>query len=231
MSSFFTLFSIWLAAAATIGIFTFLWKENPVYRFFEHLFMGLSLGWGIVRTWTDVLTPLWLNPMLGLGLKEGQAYSAWNLLWILAFPVGAMWYFIFSRKLRWIARIIIGFFIGVGAGMGIQGFFRIMLPQITGTFKSLWLKTTSADGTKVLDVGGIINNFVFLVTFYCSMAYFFFTFRRDRPVLKHSAAAGRWLMMIAFGAMFGSTVMARLSLLIERVQFLVDKVILEQIFG
>ena len=47
-----------------------------------------------------------------------------------------------------------------------------------------------------------------------------FTFKRDGPVLKNVATAGRWLMMIAFGAMFGSTVMARLSLFIERMYFL-----------
>jgi hypothetical protein len=37
------------------------------------------------------------------------------------------------------------------------------------------------------------------------------------------AGWGRWLMMVAFGAMFGSTVMARMSLLVARLQFLLDK--------
>jgi hypothetical protein len=42
-------------------------------------------------------------------------------------------------------------------------------------------------------------------------------------VLRNAAAAGRWLMMIAFGAMFGFTVMARLSLLIDRMLFLLNE--------
>lgn len=225
------LLAVWLGALATLGIFSFLWKENPVYRFFEHLFMGLSLGWGIVLTWKNVLEPKWFNPLLGLDVPEGGSYNPWNLWWILALPAGAMWYFIFTRRYRWIARIIIGFFIGTGAGLGIQGFFRMYLPQITASFKSLWVKTTDEAGRKVLDLGAIFNNLVFFVTFYCSMIYFVFTFKRDRPVMKHAAAAGRWLMMIAFGAMFGSTVMARLSLLIERVQFLVEDWIQGAIFG
>lgn len=214
-------FVIWLGAAATLGIFSFLWKENPVYRFFEHLYMGLTVGWVIVLTWKNVLEPKWFSPLTGVGLPEGEAWAWTNLFWLLALFAGAMWYFIFTKKHKWIARIIIGFFIGTGAGLGIQGFFRMYLPQITASFKSLWVKSTDESGKVSLSWKAILNNLVFLVTFYCSMIYFIFTFRRDRPVMKGAATAGRWLMMIAFGAMFGSTVMARLSLLIERVQFLV----------
>jgi len=214
-----SLLVVWLGAIATLAIFSFLWKENPVFRFFEHLFMGLGLGWGIVQTWTTTLSPKWWRPLTGADLAEGQSYSYLNLLWILAALGGAMWYFIFTRRLRWVARIIIGLFVGVGAGLGIQGFFRLYLPQITASFKSLWVTTKQSTAE---NVKASLNNLVFTVTFYCSMIYFLFTLPRERPVLRHAAAAGRWLMMIAFGAMFGSTVMARLSLLIERVQFLLD---------
>jgi hypothetical protein len=209
---------IWFGGLATLGIFSFIWKENPVYRFFEHLFMGLSLGWGIVLTWVHVLEPHWLKP-IGGALTGDQ--SAWHVLRILILPVGAMWYFIFTRKLRWIARILIGFFIGVGAGLGIQGFFRIYLPQITASFKSLWPKRETTGET----VWAAFSNLVFTITFYTSMAYFLFTFKRSGPVLRGAARIGRWLMMIAFGAMFGSTVMARLSLFIERMQFLLHDLI------
>jgi len=36
---------------------------------------------------------------------------------------------------------------------------------------------------------------------------------------------GKWYMMVGFGASFGLTVMARISLLIGRIQFLVNDVI------
>ena len=207
---------IWIAAAATLGIFSFLWKENPIYRFFEHLFMGLSLGWGIVLTWTRNLEPRWFKPLFGLDVPPDGSYNYLNLFWILALFVGVMWYFIFTRRLKWIARIVIGFFIGVGAGLGIQGFFRLYLPQITASFKSLWPTRESTGDT----LRAARDNIVFLVTFYSSMVYFIFTFKREGPGLRNVATAGRWLMMIAFGAMFGSTVMARLSLFIERMYFL-----------
>ena len=65
------LFTVLLGGVATLGIWSFLIKENPVYRFFEHLFMGLSIGWGIVLTWTNFLEPKWFKPLTGLDVPEG----------------------------------------------------------------------------------------------------------------------------------------------------------------
>jgi hypothetical protein len=50
--------------------------------------------------------------------------------------------------------------------------------------------------------------------------YFFFTFKRESRASAPALMAGRWLLMICFGSFFGSTVMARLALLVERLQFL-----------
>ena len=196
---------IWVAAVCTLGIYSFLYRENRFYRFFEHVFMGVAGGWGIVITWTEVLRPKWWNPMVSgfkaLGSGQGDALGA---LWILALPIGSMWYFVYSRRYVWISRIIFGFFMGAAAGMSFRGFIGGQMPQLISSFKPL----------------NSFNNIVFAVTLVCVMLYFFFSFEHKNPVVKHGAAAGRWLLMIAFGAMFGNTVMARMSLFIERFQFL-----------
>ncbi|HRW78849.1 MAG TPA: hypothetical protein P5207_09295 [Candidatus Sabulitectum sp.] len=36
---------IWVAAIFTIGIYSFLYKENPLYRLAEHLVVGISTGY------------------------------------------------------------------------------------------------------------------------------------------------------------------------------------------
>jgi hypothetical protein len=51
--------------------------------------------------------------------------------------------------------------------------------------------------------------------------YFFFTFGKEGSLQGKMAPLGRPLLMVCFGAFFGSTVMARLALLVERVQFVV----------
>jgi len=44
----------------------------------------------------------------------------------------------------------------------------------------------------------------------------------QKGLLLYASHVGRWTMMIAFGAAFGFTVMARMSLLIGRLQFLLN---------
>jgi hypothetical protein len=71
-----------------------------------------------------------------------------------------------------------------------------------------------------LQLGLTLENLLFAVTLLCVMTYFFFSFEHNKPGIKQASALGRWLMMITFGAFFGSTVMARMALLIDRLQFL-----------
>ena len=63
------------------------------------------------------------------------------------------------------------------------------------------------------------ENCFFVFTLLAVMYYFFFSFKHKHGGV-YLANSGRWLLMVCFGAFFGSTVMARLSLLVERLQFL-----------
>ena len=35
---------IWIGVGCTLGIYSILYKENKIYRFFEHLYIGLASG-------------------------------------------------------------------------------------------------------------------------------------------------------------------------------------------
>src|SRR5437867_4655624 len=52
--------SVWIAALLTLFAFSFLYKDNPLYKFAEHLFVGVSAGYYIVLNfWTVVIPNLW----------------------------------------------------------------------------------------------------------------------------------------------------------------------------
>ena len=36
---------VWIAAFATIGLVSFLFKENPLYRVIENMYVGISAGY------------------------------------------------------------------------------------------------------------------------------------------------------------------------------------------
>ena len=66
-----------------------------------------------------------------------------------------------------------------------------------------------------------LNLAIILVGVVAVMVYFLFSVEHT-GVVGGISKVGIWFLMISFGASFGYTVMARLSLLIGRTQFLLD---------
>jgi len=84
------------------------------------------------------------------------------------------------------------------------------------------LYVTSADSS--FDTIASASNLFFLITFVSAYSYFFFTFKISEGVIvSRINVTGRYLMMGCFGAYFGSTMMARMALLVERLDFLMMK--------
>jgi hypothetical protein len=191
----------WLAALATLGIYSILYKENPIYRFFEHLFIGLGLGWTIFEAWKDILQPKWWTPMV----IEGKWY------WIFAFVIGSLYYFIFSPRFAWMARLVISTMMGLTAGLVFKVITALYIPQIEASFRPITFIPSIARG---------INNLLSTIILLCVILYFLFTISHEKQPLAGASKVGRWFIMLGLGAMFGSTVMARLSLFIDRLTFL-----------
>ncbi len=218
------LYSVLVGGLGTLAIFSFLIKENPLYRFFEHLFIGIAAGLGPMLVIRDFLWPTILAPMFGdnvTAFPDGtlsEPYQPLYLLYIVPMLFGCLYYFIYSRRNAWLAKIVIGFTLGASGALAIRGFFGEVLPQIFGSFKPL-VVLSEAGGFEIVES---LNNIIFVATLLLVLNYFFFTFGREGSVQGKAAPLGRPLLMVCFGAFFGSTVMARLALLVERVQFISD---------
>ena len=49
----------WTAGLMTLMIFSFLYKDNPFYKFAEHLFVGISAAyWMVVGFWSTIVPNL-----------------------------------------------------------------------------------------------------------------------------------------------------------------------------
>ncbi len=197
----------WCGGLCTFAIYSVLYAENKVYRFFEHVFIGLGAGYGVYVTWSEVLAPKWWTPMV----HEGK----WT--WVFAAVAGAMFLFVYSRKYVWISRIIFGVFMGLAAGSIFRDFYETYFPQIGASMRPVAIP--GIHGWNLFWY--VMGTVVFYVVLLTSMAYFFFSFEHKNPVLRHSSAVGRWVLMIAFGSIFGATVMGRMTLFIGRFNFLV----------
>jgi len=207
---------VWVGALCTLGLYSILYRENKVFRFFEHLFIGLATGYLIYVTWNDTLKPRWWEPMTG----EGRWW------WAFALPAGLLFYTIYSKKHAWMSRLVFGLFFGFTAGQAFQRYAAVQFPLIRSAI-DVPLRNppeVNAPGAYALTpYSAVANNVLFLIILVCVMSYFFFSFeQKNRPVVARASRLGRYLLMFAFGAMFGSTIMARMSLLIGRMDFLIN---------
>ena len=56
---------IFFGGICTFAIFSFLFKENSVYRFFEHFYIGIATSYGIIETIKNFLWPKVLSKLFG----------------------------------------------------------------------------------------------------------------------------------------------------------------------
>ena len=195
---------VWIAALLSLAIFSYLYKDNPVFRFAEHLFTGLSVGYYLVLYYNNYAIPYLITPLA-------------DHRWITLIPMalGMMYLFRFIPKLNYLILIPIAISLGFWNGMNIPLTIEAdVLKQIQGTMVKTAMFNNIWDPRNGLMVGLLI-----LIGVVCTISYFYFS-REHKGALKVSANIGIWFVMIGFGATFGFTVMARVSLLIARMQFL-----------
>lgn len=212
--SFDVLLGAWVAAGLTLFILTFLYKDNPLFKLAEHLYVGISLGYTVVKG-VDLFFRLVIDPVF----KEGDSSRLIPVL------IGLLMLARYAPKIAWLSRIAFAFFVGVGSGLAIPRLISSnILKQIEDTARPL--VSAGADGGiqaswSLTDPSSTLNSIVILIGVLSVLFYFFFSVEHHGPG-KGVAVTGIVFLMLAFGAAFGYTAMARLSLLIGRLRDLIE---------
>lgn len=206
---------IWLASILTLAIYSFLYKDNPIYRFSESLLIGISVGFLLVTTFDTTLIPKAFEPV-GVGFldmfESGGFGSIFSFIWILI-PValGLLMFARFVPNYAWMSRVALALYIGFGAGAFIPANMQsYILSQIDATIRPF---------LHIDSFWSLVNSLVILVGLISTLFYFFFS-REQKGAFGKVTRLGTYYLMIFFGATFGYTVMARISLLIGRLTFL-----------
>jgi len=192
---------VWISSLLTLFIFSFIFRDNPFYRFAEHLFVGTSAGYFIALSYHNVVYPNLIVPLF----KEGQ------FLYVIPLILGVLYITRFIPQLSWMVRIPIAFLLGWGSGVAIPAALQAdIVKQIQGTMltRSLFQRWDNGLWATIILIGVV-----------ATLIFFFFS-RERKGVIKPIANLGIIFIMLGFGASFGYTVMARISLLIGRFQFL-----------
>ncbi len=212
---------IWFAAFLTLAIFSFLYKDNVLYKTAEAIFIGVSAAyWMVVSFHTTIIPnlfgkiwPEWVMSWAMPGLKEQR-----NLLYVVPLILGFMLLWRLAPKGAWIARWPLALFIGVFCGLRLMVYLHgDFLNQIRNAIVPLY----ALDEAWSFDPWESLRNIFLVVGVLTCLVYFFFSFEH-RGVVGYAAKVGIWVLMITFGAGFGYTVMGRIALLAIRLEFLVD---------
>lgn len=183
---------VWIAALLTLAAWSYLYKQNIVFQVVEHLFIGISAAHAITVAYGNIVST-GLTPLV----QKGD----------LAMPIplicGAMLYGRFWPTASGLSRIPLALTMGTAAAVAIRGSVDASFIQ---QVKSTMLPLNTVDNA--LLVFGTIS----------VIAYFLFNKKSRTGPMVAVSRGGRYVMMLAFGAAYGNTVMMRMSLLIPRMR-------------
>ncbi len=240
---------IWFAAFLTLAIFSFLYKDNPFYKFAEHLFTGVSAAYwmsvafwsqvhpnlfgniwwpeGLVRAWPE-LSYAWVDEIVvegasypGTALVDGslspevlagaQLVNHVNFFYYVPLVLGILFFTRLIPKISYLSRWPLAFVMGMAAGLRLYSFLQSnAMAQIEST-----IQPVLGGG----DLATNLNNFIILIGVFTGLVYFYFS-KEHKGFFGGMSRVGVYFLMVSFGAAFGYTVMARISLLLGRFQFL-----------
>ncbi|KAF0197008.1 MAG: hypothetical protein FD169_680 [Bacillota bacterium] len=198
----------WVMALCILSIMSFLYKENPVYRLAEHVFVGCTAGHFLGVAVGNIHRFGWVP------LNTKGDYHL-----IIPLLLGVMLYARFIKGYAWVSRWPIAYIVGNGVGLSLySNLWTSGFQQARATMINILAKRP--DGT--IWLGRSLNNTIIVLGLMAILAYFIFSIPQRGPVRRVSQA-GRWLMMITFGVSFGNVVAGRLNLLIAQLSNLLGK--------
>ncbi len=191
----------WSAALVTIGVWAYLAGERRIFRLAQHLLAGLATGYLVLLAIREVLVPRLVEPL--------AAGTPNVLLWLAPLPVAAM------IGAAWLPRRVVALPVAVlvaataafALGGAVAG---TLMPQLGA---AVIAPGQGADALIGAGLAALITALVLLA--------FLHGAPRSRLVAG-AAGAGRWLLIGGIGGWLGFLMVSRLSLLVDRVGFLLN---------
>jgi hypothetical protein len=175
---------------------SYAFRDNPFFKFAERTLVAGAVGHSVV---------MGLGSLKQFGFDKIQGG---NITYLIPMLFGITILVRYHPKYYWISRYGMAALVGIGVGLGLR-----TVPS-ANIVEQLVKAITISDNV----LFGIFT----AVTTFTVILHFTFTIKKvhegPQSILPQ---VGRYLMLIAFGAAFGNTVITRMNLLIGRLVFLV----------
>jgi hypothetical protein len=208
---------LWMAISfiLTICVFSYLFGDNPLFRFVTGLLIGVSSGYlAVVIIYQVILSKLVVPFMQG-------SFTAVVPLFLSGLLLTK-----FSPKLSRLGNLPMAYMVGVGAAIAIGGsLLGTLFTQINGainTFSPIAAASPDQKWMLILESG-----FIFIGTI-AALVYFTFSAKDKKgapaqrsPLVRIFAVIGQFFIAITLGAVFAGVLTSTITALIERSDFLV----------
>ncbi len=201
------LIGLFIGLILTLFIYSYLLRDNPLYRLAVHILVGVSAAYAAIVLIQQVLLPVF-------NLVRENPSSSDTLLWLIPALLAILLLLKRLPAVSWLGNGTVALLVGVGAAVALLG-------AIKGT---LWPQVLSDSNTD--PVQGLLIAILTVSTLFT----FQFTGRINdegdwiRPVWQRGfVLVGRAVLSITFGAIFTSVFNTSLILLIDRLDYFIDQ--------
>lgn len=220
------LFGAILGFLLTCMVLSYIFGDNPLFRFSVHLFIGVAAGFAGAVALRNVIFPDLVLPLLTVA---GGDYSLTALLSLVPVGLSLLLLTKLFPQMGRVGNVSMAFLVGVGAAVAVGGAITgTLFPQTSAAMNQLInlnLGQESAPNTAFQDlISGVISIAVTLLT----LIYFHFSTRQNSPNaerpawLENLAFGGQIFIALTFGVVFAGVYTAVLTALIDRLNALIE---------
>jgi hypothetical protein len=195
----FTVFTDLLVAALIVMAWSLVYRESAAYRLVEHIALGTFFGF-MLYTGLDTLYTKTIIPL----------FQTWPIDLVIVAAIGILMWTRVVPKVQWPSRIAIAVLAGVSMAVAVTGAVSGQIIQLITAMGSWTGPSLKAD----------IESIISAVATFTTVLFFTYT-REHKGVLFPISRIGRYFMMIGFGAIMGTFLMANVSFSIGQIPKLV----------
>lgn len=228
---------LWAGFVLTLMILSYLLGDNFLYRLALYVFVGLTAGYVTLVTLENVIAPF-LRATLLSGNPGAVIFGAVPLVF------GALLLLKASNRLHPLGNLPLAYLIGVGAAVALVGAVAgTLLPLAGGVVEAVRAPAVSqvnsgTGGLAAPSLEGVGTGFLILLGVVCTLLYFQFLARRVPGALPGAplgvgtqrgalvrvfGTVGQGVLAIALGAIYAGAILTGLTVLTERVAFMLTR--------
>jgi len=196
------------ALVLTLAVFSGFFKPNPIYRFAESLFIGVSAGYFAVIWYFSIIKPAYNSALSG------------DLLILIPLLAGLL-LFIPSNdasysKLRFLPA---AFIVIVTTAINIPVYFSAFIQEM---IRTSIIPLFSFDKSGALQIDMTINALLGIICITSAMMFLVARHKNSSRFVNTTGEIGRFFILVAIGSAFAYTLLSRLILFMGKIEFIMN---------